>query len=156
MDDALNASRGLGKIAQSLAAAADAFTDYVNVIAPGAGRAALQTPMPIGEQLLDEGEEAEKGFAGATRRTARNADELAEKARQVADFVQKISGHGPAGAVTPSTGTPPPGTPAISSAPTAGDHASGIVVLGTLAAAGAKKLRDWFAKHREDNTDWEH
>jgi hypothetical protein len=90
--DARTAADKLGKVARLLADAADAFTDYVNAIAPGTAiaRKALPTSTVSGEQLLDDTERRASRAAAAWRRQITKADDGQDSISSTEDAARNI------------------------------------------------------------------
>jgi hypothetical protein len=85
-----------GRVAQLLAAAATAYADYINTIAPGTAPTRHSAPeaMPTGEELLAGAGERNSRFDSWLRRTSGRADDvqdgLSETTKNVSDGTKAI------------------------------------------------------------------
>jgi hypothetical protein len=134
-----SAGTDLRQLARLLTEAIQDLADYGEVIAPGSGFGVgpNEDAMPSGQRILRESDEAEATFGTFTKKTMESSDEIKEKTKSVADFVEKLGGRNRGG--TASATSTPAAAPTIAM-PTAGDH--------------TENYRPWSYRHgsRQENT----
>lgn len=149
--DARTAGEKAGKVARLLAEAANAFSDYLNEIAPGSApsRRHAADVMPTGEDLWAAAREEGGGkkFGKFTRKLSNSASDLGGAAKNLVQFVERI----PPG----STGTVKPATEAIPDTPAASpsDLVGQLIVVGAIAAAVGQKIGKFVEKKRGKTDD---
>lgn len=160
--NARTAAEKAGKTARLLGEAANAFTDYLNVIAPGIVPVRQSTPgaMPTGKDLADEASSQESRldrFLGEIGDTADDDQEgIATTATNVAGGIQAalrivFGEHGPHGAVTVTGET---NLPDADSKPgtTVGEATSAVLYSALAVAAVVRSISYRLSKRHEDES----
>jgi hypothetical protein len=149
-----------GKVAQLLAAAATAYADYINTIAPGTAPTRHSAPeaMPTGEQLVDEAEGRGSRFDDFLKKATKRADDVQDGTTETTGNLSKgvkaavagirgdASPHGVASTSAPehvSSPEPTEGTPV-------GEGLSALLVSAIAAAVAGKALKNYLTKRREE------
>jgi hypothetical protein len=164
--DARTAAEKAGKTARLLAEAANAFADYVNIIAPGTAPARYSDPeaTPSGESLAAETSSRRSRLESLLAAMSVDADDKQEAVTTVtADLAsgariafRDIShAHGPRGAVT---ATPPrEGDPSDAMPGTAvGEFASAVMFSALAVAVATKGVRDRLSHRHEEEQEVDH
>jgi hypothetical protein len=157
--DARTAAEKAGKTARLLAEAANAFAEYVNIIAPGtvAARHSAPDATPSGDRLVGEAPDRGRRIDMFIRKASGKADDLqdgtTELAKSAADAAraaaQAIRGdHGPHGTMTstPADSEPPQG-------PSTGvpdNELAAALVVSALAGAVAARAISRYVSRRTD------
>ncbi|MGX7670753.1 hypothetical protein [Plantactinospora sp. DSM 117369] len=156
--DTRTAAEKAGKTARLLSEAAEHFTAYVNIIAPGTvpPRSSAPEAMPDGERTTTEAMDRRTRATSFLDRTARRADDVKDAVTEATKAVEEgtkvalrhIKGDrppsgGPASTTTPTT------HPAPAQHPPAHETASAVVVAALGAALVGRAAIDYLKKrHR--------
>lgn len=160
--DAKEGSDKAAKVGRLLAEAANAFTDYLNTIAPGIAPARQSSPGSglTGEQLVTDAEKRSGRFEAAFRKQLRKADDAEDAIKKTEDAgraAYKHFKHHPPdpGSASAGSATPPqpsqPDRPELDNPITAIVMATGVmVVAGKAAWNHAKKQHERSEEHDGD------
>lgn len=147
--DARTAYEKAGKVARLLGEAANAYTEYVNTIAPGTlpARQVRATAMPSGEDLvIRAGESARKKAGLFNRKLSEKAPDLGDAANNLLQFPDRAP-QGPAVTIQPiAQYVPEP-------QPTPDEIASTMMIVGAIAAAATIRIKELIDRKEESHDD---
>ncbi len=167
--EARTAAEKLGRTANLLTKAADAFTDYLNLIAPGSAPARHATPeatrratpdaLPSGEHLESEAAARQRRLDRLNAMITKKADDLQDSATDLAEIAHRAFTVGQRPHGSPTLGVPP-STPTVvaqqppASRPEAGDLVSNLVIAASALWIGgnwaSRKLHNAFKRSQTD------
>ncbi|GAB3972354.1 hypothetical protein V1634_07580 [Plantactinospora veratri] len=157
VEDSRTAAEKAGKTARLLSEAAEHFTTYVNIIAPGTvpPRSSAPEAMPEGERVVSDAMARRRRASGFLDRTASRADDVKDTVAEITKAVEEgtkvalkqIKGDRPPTGGTPSsTATTSAPQHAAGSSPPAHEAISALVVTALGAALVGRAGVDYIKK----------